>query len=284
MKKDICFQQRASCRADRRFAWVAIFFVVCLTGCTGNSPSGNHGDDEVAAKSIQPPAAGSYLQTGEHGREVMTMLLAVEENRYSLHISDPATNATGSLRGCIVMAAAPLVPENDGTYIAKGTDLSDEGCSLSFRSIQDQAIEVTAAGCESSCVSPIAAEELSGTYVLQRSLDEQPAEIEATQQAPDNATAAAPPVTVEWQQMDQNSIWLKVIGTSDQVTVTNVTANRGNCKVALATFEGWKEPSEVPKIIGFGEEVIYTMTVVGCPNLMEVQVDTDAGPWIFNFQ
>lgn len=283
MQKDVCYQLGAPRRVDRRLAWVAVLLIAGLTGCGGNSPSGNDADDEAAAESTQPPAAGSYLRMGEHGQEVMSMFLDVEENRYSLHLADPETNATGSLRGCIVMADAPLVPEADGTYIAKGTELSDEGCSLSFRSIQPQAIEVLAAGCESSCVSPLAAGALSGTYVLQPSLDE------PNDEQPPSTTPALsePPVSVDIVPGAGSVTIIRVVSKMDQVVVLDVIANRDNCPAwigGIQALSGNLQPAKgMNQQLAFGETADYYINNAQC-RLIEVEVNTDAGAWTFTIQ
>lgn len=46
MQKGVCYQQGALCRVDRRLIWVAVLLVAGLTGCGGNSPSGNTASED----------------------------------------------------------------------------------------------------------------------------------------------------------------------------------------------------------------------------------------------
>lgn len=46
MQRDVCYQQGGLRRFDRRLVWSAVLLVAGLTGCGGNSPSGNDASEE----------------------------------------------------------------------------------------------------------------------------------------------------------------------------------------------------------------------------------------------
>ena len=60
-----------------------------------------------------------------------------------------------------------------------------------------------------------------------------------------------------------------ITSTVDSVTITKITVNRGNSDASGAN-------QTLPKTLKFGEQYVF-----GVSNFLEIEVDTDKGPWVF---
>jgi len=64
--------------------------------------------------------------------------------------------------------------------------------------------------------------------------------------------------------------FIKVSSVVNEVTITGITVNRGNCR----------GPSDLPKTLKFGEYVGYPFSE--CSNLIEITIETNKGDFDFN--
>jgi len=217
--------------------------------------------------------AGSYVQKDQNGRAVMTLSIDRGASGLSIHMADPETNEAGSLRGCLLLAEATSPAHGTGEILAKGVDISSDACSLRISPRSEGVVDVLAAGCEESCVSPDVAALLSGSYALTTVATNYGQNLNAQPEAPIDQA----PIQVELTgEVIRSGLWLnsvKVVSLVDDVTIQDIVINRGNCKL-IGTGESQ---------LGFGQSTTY-VTTPGCPDILEVEVITNLGVWAFPFR
>jgi len=91
-----------------------------------------------------------------------------------------------------------------------------------------------------------------------------------------------PPVSVEIEQEQGFGPYLKVTSVVKEVTVTDITVNRGNCDVTgyAIRFMGSGPDKGLPITLKFGEYIRQ----LSCDNLIETTIATNKGDFVFNFQ
>lgn len=94
-----------------------------------------------------------------------------------------------------------------------------------------------------------------------------------------------PPVSVEIEHAQDLVIptpVLKVTSVVKEVTVTDITVNRGNCDVTgyAIRFMGSGPDKGLPITLKFGEYIRQ----LSCDNLIETTIATNKGDFVFNFQ
>lgn len=82
-----------------------------------------------------------------------------------------------------------------------------------------------------------------------------------------------PPVSVELGHNQFGQPDVKITSIIDEVTVKDITLNRGNCKAETR--------SPLPKTIKFGQSF---NAVSACQNLIEISLSTSKGDFDFSFE
>jgi len=91
-----------------------------------------------------------------------------------------------------------------------------------------------------------------------------------------------PPVSVEREQ-DKFGPFVKVTSVVNEITVTDIKLNRGNCGVTRSVlFMGSGPLRDLPITLKFGEDI--SKSISSCENLIETTIATNKGDFVFNFQ
>lgn len=67
---------------------------------------------------------------------------------------------------------------------------------------------------------------------------------------------------------------LIITSIQDAVVINKITANRGNC-------QGFMNP-KLPLELKYGKSIGYSFTASSCPEILEIEVDTNFGSWTFS--
>ncbi|MCI7022916.1 MAG: hypothetical protein SPI08_07405 [Campylobacter sp.] len=66
---------------------------------------------------------------------------------------------------------------------------------------------------------------------------------------------------------------VKIVATTDSITIKNIKGNKGNCVVHWV---------QLPAKLSYGKSIETSFTSASCPNLLEIEIDTDKGSYKFN--
>lgn len=109
---------------------------------------------------------------------------------------------------------------------------------------------------------------------------------EQQRQREEAALLSKPDYDLEWFGDDAMGFWVegwKIVALEDEVTVREISVNRGNCKVTLGVnTEVWPwKHTQLPSTIAYGKVVRFS--VPNNCNVREIAVSTSRGSWVSTF-
>lgn len=109
---------------------------------------------------------------------------------------------------------------------------------------------------------------------------------EQRRQREEAARLSQPDYDLEWFGDDAMGFWVegwKIVALENEVTVREISVNRGNCKVTLGVdTEVWPwKHTQLPSTIAYGKVVRFS--VPNNCNIREIAVTTSRGSWVSTF-